>query len=102
MPEPIRYTKFTIGVKSSTSINTGERCKVTNLAGKGTITREFRTGNECVLNPFDSQLEWMIGDKLMIEISGRLVGSKEVTLTKGGINTTVTTAADTTSPAIDL
>ena len=101
-----RYTKYLIGVKSSTSINTGERCKVTNLEGRGIITGEFKTkGNECILNPANSNLEWVVGDKLMIEISGRLVGSKEVTLTAGGIAYaigTVTTTADTTSPAIDL
>ena len=30
----------------------------------------------------------------MIEISGRLVGSKQVTLGKGGIHTTVTTGTE--------
>lgn len=99
---PTTYTKYTIGIKSSTSINTGERCKVTNFTAGDTLTGEFRSGNECVLNPADSSLEWSVGDKLMVEISGRLLGSKEITLTKGGITTTVTTAADTNSPAIDL
>ena len=66
------------------------------------MTGEFRTGNECVLNPFNSDVEWVAGDKLMATISGRLIGSKEVTLTEGGITINVTTAADTTSPAIDL
>ena len=98
---PTTYTKYLIGVKGGTQ-NVGERCKVTNLEGRGTITGEFRTGNECVLNPANSNQEWNVGDKLMIEISGRLVGSKQVTLGKGGIQIKVTTAADTTSPAVDL
>ena len=44
---PTTYTKYLIGVKGGTQ-NVGERCKVTNLEGRGTITGEFRTGNECV------------------------------------------------------
>ena len=103
MPEPTRYTKFQIKVKSSTSINPGEGCKVTNLTRQSvTLTGEFSEKNECVLNPANSNVEWVAGDKLMTTISGRLVGSKESTLTKGGIQINVTTAADTTSPAIDL
>ena len=90
---PTTYTKYTIGVKGGTQ-NAGERCKVTNLEGRGNITGEFRGNNECVLNPADSNLEWTIGDKLMIEIRGRLVGSKQVTLTKGGIHPTVSTATE--------
>lgn len=100
MPTP--YTKYTIAVKSSTSINPGESCKITNLEGRGFITGNFAAGNECVLNPANSQLNWVVGDKLMIEVSGRLLGSKQVTLTKGGIRIEVTTTADTTSPAVDL
>ncbi len=100
MPTP--YTKYTIAVKSSTNINPGESCKVTNLEGRGFITGNFSTGNECVLNPANSKLNWVVGDKLMIEVSGRLLGSKQVTLVRGGLRTTVTTTADASSPAIDL
>ena len=100
---PTSYTKFQIAVKSSTAINPGEKVKVTNLSRTSVaLTGEFSSGNECVLNPANSNVEWAVGDKLMITISGRLIGSKEVTLTAGGIKVTVTTAADTTSPAIDL
>lgn len=97
MPTPI--TKYTIGVKSSTSVNVGERCKVTNLTSGGTITGEFKSGNECLLYP---TTEWSEGDSLIAEVSGRLKGSKTATLSKGGAKITVTTAADTTSPAVDL
>jgi len=99
---PTNYTKYTIAVKSSSSINAGERCKVTNLEGRGIITGEFKSGNECVLNPANSNLEWNVGDKLMIEVSGRLQGSKQATLTAGGIKVAVTTAADVTSLPVDL
>ena len=102
MPQT-RYTKFLISVKSDTSINVGETCKVINLSRDSVIlTGEFKTGNECVLNPANSNVEWVSGDKLMIEISGRLLGSKEVTLVSGGIKATIAVTADTNSPAIDL
>ena len=40
---PVRYTKYLIGVKDSSSKSTvGERCKVTTLEGRGTITGEFK------------------------------------------------------------
>ena len=101
MPTPIK--SFPIAVKSSTSINIGETCKVTNLSRESVaLTGEFGAGNECVLNPANSDETWVVGDKLMITINGRLVGSAEVTLTKGGIRTTVTTTADTSSPAVNL
>lgn len=100
---PTTYTKYLIAVTSSTSVNTGERCKVTNLEGRGSITGEFNTTkNECVLNPANSNLEWVVGDKIMVEVSGRLKGSAQATLTAGGVKVAVTTAADTTSPAINL
>ncbi len=103
MPQPTRYTKYLIAVTSSSAVNTGERCKVTNLEGRGVITGEFNTTKkECVLNPANSNLEWVVGDKLMIEVSGRLKGSEQTTLTAGGIKVPVTTTADTTSPGIDL
>jgi len=97
MPTPT--TKFTIGIKSSTSINVGERCKVTNLTSGGNIIGEFGSGNECVLHP---ATEWKEGDSLIAEISGRLKGSETGTISKGGAKITVTTAADTTSPAVSL
>ena len=92
MPET--YTKYMIGIKSSTAINVGEKCKITNFTAGNTITGEFRTGNECVLNPANSNREWSIGDILMVEIKGELVGSKQITLTRGGVHTTVTTATE--------
>lgn len=99
---PTRYTKYLIAVKDSASKSTvGGRCKVTNLEGRGTITGEFRTGDDCVLNPANSSLEWNIGDKLMVEISGIAVGSKQVTLTKGGIQVAITTV-DEDIIAVDL
>ena len=89
------YTKYTIGVKSSTTTNSsGDRCKVTNFTAKNTITGEFNSKGECILNPANSNLEWNIGDILMIEVSGTNVGSQQITLTKGGIHTTVSTAAE--------
>lgn len=99
---PTTKKSFGIGVKSSASTNKGEKCKVTNFTSGGTITGEFTASNECVMNPADSNLTWSNGDTLMVEVSGRLLGSKQVTLTKGGINAEVTTAADTSSPAISL
>ncbi len=102
MPQPTRYTKYLIGVISSSALNTGARCKVTNLEGRGTITGEFNaTKKECVLNPATFNKEWVIGDKLMIEVSGKVVGSKEATLTAGGIQVAVTTATED-SIAVDL
>ncbi len=99
---PTRYTKYLIKVKDTASKSTiGERCKVTNLEGRGTITGEFRTGDECVLNPANSDLEWEVGDKLMVEISGIAVGSKEVTLVRGGIQVSITTV-DEDIGAVDL
>lgn len=96
------YTKFLIKVKDTASKSTiGQRCKVTNLEGKGTITGEFRTGDECVLNPANSNKEWAIGDKLMVEISGIAVGSKQVTLTKGGIQVNIPTDTEDVI-AVDL
>ena len=101
MPQT-RYTKFLIKVKSSSSLNVGARCKVTDLSRESVIlTGEFRTGNECVLNPFNSSVEWSVGDKIMCEISGKVVGSKQVTLTAGGIQVNVTTATED-SIAVDL
>ncbi len=102
MPDPIRYTKYSIRVKSSSALNVGARCKVTNLSRESVaLTGDFRTGKECVLNPFNSSVEWVVGDKLMVEISGKVVGSKEVTLTAGGVTAEVTTATED-SIAVDL
>lgn len=100
MPTP--YTKYTIAVKSSTGINIGATCTISNLTRGGTISGEFRTGNECVLDPANSKLNWVVGDKLMIEVSGRLLGSKQITLVRGGQKVDLTTTADASSPAIDL
>ncbi len=92
---PTRYTKYLIKVKSSTSLNNGARCKVTNLSRQSVaLTGEFRTGNECVLNPANSSVEWTIGDILIAEISGKVVGSKQFTLTAGGITVNVTTVTE--------
>ena len=93
MPQPTRYTRYVIGVTGGTQ-KAGDRCKLTNLEGRGTVTKEFKAGTECVLNPGDSELEWQVGDKIMAHISGRLVGSKEFTLTKGGAKVTVTTGTE--------
>ena len=101
MADPTTYTKYLIGVKASGTPKIGTKCKITNLLGRGTITEEFRTGNECVLNPATSKLNWVIGDKLMVEISGVLVGSREITLVKGGLQITVTTSTED-SIAVDL
>ena len=102
MPQPTRYTKFQIKVKSSTTPNIGARCKVTNLSRTSVaLIGEFRTGSECVLNPANSNLEWVIGDKLMVEVSGKVVGSKQATLTAGGIQINVPTGTED-SIAVDL
>ncbi len=102
MPQPTRYTKFLISVKSSTALNLGARCKVTNLSRTSiALTGEFRANKECVLNPANFNVEWSIGDKLMVEVSGKVVGSKEVTLTAGGIIVDVTTGTED-SIAVDL
>ena len=101
MPQT-RYTKYNITVKSSTSLNVGARCKVTNLTRRSVVlTGEFRTGKECVLNPFNSSVEWSVGDRLMIEVSGKVVGSKQVNLTAGGIHVDVSTGTED-SIAVDL
>ncbi len=96
-----RYTKFLIKVKSSTTPNVGARCKVTNFTSGNTITGEFRTGSECVLNPANFNREWSVGDILMVEVSGKVVGSKQVTLTAGGIQINVATGTED-SIAVDL
>ena len=100
MPIP-DYTKYTIGIKSSSSPNVGARCKITNFTAGNTITGKFKTGSECVLNPANFNREWSVGDILMVEISGKVVGSKQITLTRGGIHTTVTTGTEDII-AIDL
>ena len=46
-------------------------------------------------------MEWSVGDKLMIEVSGKVVGSKQVTLTAGGIHVDVSTGTED-SIAVDL
>ncbi len=93
MPQP--PTKFIIGIKSSTSIAVGASCKVTNLSRESvTLNGEFKSGNECVLNPATSNVEWVTGDILMVEVSGVLVGSKQATLTSGGVKVNVTTATE--------
>ena len=95
MPDPIRYTKYLIGVKSGTgTVTVGTRCKITNFTAGNTITGVFKSNDECVLNPDNFNREWSIGNILMVEISGIVVGSKQITLTRGGIKTTVTTATE--------
>ena len=93
---PTTYTKYLIKVKSVTGTpNVGARCKVTNLSRESVaLIGEFRTGSECVLNPANSNVEWVVRDKLMAEVSGKVVGSKQVTLTAGGVTATVTTATE--------
>ncbi len=93
MPIP-DYTKYTLGVKGSTTTPVGTRCKITNFTAGNTITGEFKSASECVLNPANSKREWSVGDILMVHISGKVVGSKQIILTRGGITTTVSVATE--------
>lgn len=100
---PTTKTSIVIGVKSSTSISAGEYCTISNLSKTGVIKGVFDSNGECVVNPSDYGYDdWANGDVLSVQISGRLIGSKNVTISKGGATATVTTSADTASPAIDL
>ena len=94
---------ITIGIKSSTSISEGEFVKVTNFTSGGTLRGTVDSNGEAILtiSP-DFNFTWKNNDVCSIEVSGRLIGSKTVSITKGGISTTVTTSADTASPAVDL
>ncbi len=92
-----------IGVKSSTSISAGEFIKVTNLTSGGTLRGTAdSTGEILFTQPPDFAFTWKNGDKCSIESNGRLIGSTVETISKGGIITTLTTAADTSSPAVNL
>ncbi len=90
-----------IGVKASNALSAGEWDKVTNLTSRGTHRDQAKSSGETVLNPTNSDLTWDNGDVLSIEINGKYIGSKSVTITKGGVNTTVTTTADA-GPTVSL
>ena len=98
---PTTPSSIVIAVKSSTTAYDGEYVKVTNLTSGGTITGQFKD-SECILNPANSNLTWSNGDLLNIEVKGRLIGSTQTRISKGGVDVTVTTSADTNSPAINL
>jgi hypothetical protein len=102
MPTPT--TKFTIGVKASGTLSTGEYVKVTNLTNGGTMKGAV-VSEEVIFNPADEGFtDWASGDTLSIEIQGRLLGSESKTITRGGVKTTVTaTAAKTEAlPAVSI
>ena len=92
---------LTIGIKSSTSISAGEFVKITNFTKGGTLRATADSTGETIF-AIPSDLDWENGDICSVEISGRLLGSKTVTIAKGGIATTVTTSADSDQPAVDL
>ena len=101
MPAPKH--PIVIGVKSSTSISEGEFIKVTNLTSGGTLRGPVDSSGEVLLTPPpDFGFTWANGDKVSVEVNGRLIGSGVTTIAKGGANFEVTTAADASSPAVDL
>lgn len=102
MPQPKHA--ITIGVKSSTgTFNTGEYVKVTNFTSGGTLRGTVDSNKEAILTvPLDFDYAWANGDVCSVEINGRLLGSAQATINKGGIAITVTTSADADQPAVDL
>ncbi len=95
---------ITVGVQSSgTALSKGEFAKVTNLTKGGTLRGAADSTGEVILAiPPDFDFQWENGDVCSVEISGRLLKSANVTISKGGIQAKLNASADTSSPAVDL
>ncbi len=96
---------ITIGVKGSATLSAGEFVKVTNLTSGGTLRGAADSTGEVILNiPPDFDFTWANGDVCSVEIAGRVLGSVQATINKGGIQVTVTatTAKADAQAAVDL
>ena len=101
MPTP--KNAITIGIKSSSATDTGDKIVIQNLTSGGKLEGAFDDSEEVILAiPPDFAYTWKNGDVLQVSVSGRLVGSSAATITKNSVNLSLTTTADTASPAVDL
>lgn len=96
-------TPMNVTIVSSSATTKGEKVKVTNLTRSGVIYGEFDSNKGCIINPKDNgYTAWVKGDSLIAEVHGRLQGNATGTLDTKGVKITITTAADTSSAAVDL
>ncbi len=97
---------ISIGVQASGTLTPGEFVKATNLTSGGTLRAQAGTNGEVhIVTPPDFDFTWKDGDKVSIEISGRLLGSVEKTINKGIIlikSLAATTAKADAQVAVDL
>ena len=90
-----------IGVKVRAA-NIGEYVIVRNLTRGGQLTQKLAgTDRGTVFNPAPS-LAWQDKDVVQAEIRGRLQGYKRVTIQNGGVNVSINTTPDTTTPGVSL
>lgn len=103
---PTVPTPMNITVSSSTATLSGEKVKITNLSRSGVVYLEFGTDADGSIsfNPAneDASTSWVVGDSLIAEMHGRMQGYGTGKITTKGVKITMTTAADTGSPGVDL
>lgn len=102
MPAP-SSTPILIKISSSTTAYPGEKIKLFNQTRSGYINATLGKKSEVIINPLDEgKIDWVDGDVIVAEMHGRLQGYGTGTFSDDGFSITITTAADTNTPAVDL
>lgn len=97
---PPTLTK-TVAVSCSAA-NEGEYVKITNLTSGGSFLVALDANKEVVVSSETKNLSWADGDSIQAEIVGRVKGLASGTISKGRVSLSITAAADTTTPGVDL
>ena len=102
MPSPTS-TPILITVKANTTAYKGETIKIFNQTRGGYINATLNAKGEAIVNPKDEgKTSWQDGDIIVAEIHGRLQGYGTATFSDDSFSITMSDAADTGSPAVDL
>lgn len=100
MPTPTLPIK--IAVKTGGTAAAGEILKIINRTKEEIIRAAVDSTGDVIVNPADYGFTWANDDALVFEVSGRRVGNGTGTITKNAITKTISTSADTSSPAVSL